>query len=116
VNRQVLQELQGETPIRIRWASTNGWTITDPEDEVLFSFDLPPVLFYMYAQSATLTRAAAAVLKEEMFQSLQAVVFDGDEPRVVRFVPDAAWFTRLREYAARNAEPLIASLGSRDDR
>jgi hypothetical protein len=104
----VLHDLREVTDVRIRWASTRGWTITDVADRILFSFDLPPVLFHMYARSGTLTRPDAAILKEEMLQNLQAVIFDDDEPRIVRFAPDTDWFAALRDYAAANAEPLIS--------
>ena len=110
--QEVLRELRDETQVRIRWGSSKGWSITDTADRVLFSFDLPSVLFYMYAQSETLTRASAVMLKEELFRSLQAVVFDGGQPRVIRFIPDAEWFTTLRNHAAQNAVPLITNTRS----
>jgi hypothetical protein len=106
--RNVLQELSDQPQVRFRWASTKGWTITDIRDRILFSFDLPSVLFHMYAQSGNLTRVAAAEMKEDMFAALEAVTFDGATPRVVRFLPDPEWFARLRAFAQRNAEPLIA--------
>jgi hypothetical protein len=110
-NRGVIGSLRAETRVRIRWASSRGWTITDIADNVLFSFDLPPVLFYMYAGSDTLTRAEAATLKEDIFKSLHAMVFDGDQPRVVSFVPDPEWFANLRNYAKQSAEGLIPAEG-----
>jgi hypothetical protein len=74
---------------------------------VLFSFDLPAVLFYMYSRAGVLTREAAANMKEAIFASLQAVVYDGDVPRVIRFYPDPEWFAALQRYARDNAEPLL---------
>jgi hypothetical protein len=106
-DREILSTLGADIEVRIRWASTKGWTITDGRDRILFSFDLPSVLFYMYSRTGILTRQGAAAMKEAVFASLQAVVFEGAAPRVVRFHPEPAWFTNLREYARNNAEPLL---------
>jgi hypothetical protein len=105
--RAVFENLDSEVFVRIRYASTQGWTLTNTRDEILFSFDLPPVLFHMYAESQRLTRAAAAQMKHDVFTDLQAIIFQSGVPRVVRFIPDPEWFERLQNFARENAEVLL---------
>jgi hypothetical protein len=106
-SREVLDDLGNWPDVRIRYWSTRGWAITDTRDRVLFSFDLPPLLFHMYSEARVLTRAAAANMKADLFTDLQAIVFRNAEPRLIRFNPDAGWLHRLQTYAAERADVLL---------
>jgi pyruvate-formate lyase-activating enzyme len=98
--------------VRIRYWSTGGWTVQDDRNRVLFSFDLPPTLFSVYAEDGELTRVAAANMKETVFAELQAVVFSGAEPRVIQFRLEPEWLENLRRYALSEAE-LESALAER---
>jgi hypothetical protein len=102
-SRDVLSTLGEQQYIRVRM-NRGKWTLNSERDRVLFSFDLPPVLFTMYSEAGVLTREGAAVMKEELFSDLQSVLIDRGRPRLIKFDLEPGWFERLQQYSRQQAE------------
>lgn len=82
--------------IKIKW-DAQGWYILDSEsDRYLFSFDLPPKLFNLYADSGVLTATKALYLKSEMLNHFQAFVIEDFRIRVITFQIDEGWINEVR--------------------
>jgi hypothetical protein len=108
-SREVLDRLEPQTEVRMRRNPRGGWRFTTFRGEELFSFELPPVLFSMYADSGVLSREQAALMKEQLFSDLQAVVFRGDTLQLVQFHPEPDWFERLRTNSRERASQISSN-------
>jgi len=62
----------------------------------LFSFDLPPELFNLYAEDGRLTESRALDLKSDMLSSFHAIVNVEGLTRLITFELDRDWITRVR--------------------
>lgn len=88
--------LEDQYRVRIHW-DQQGWYLRDANNNrELFSFDLPPTLFELYARQGTLSRADALQLKADFFPTMQAVVTVREQVRVITFNLDMDWLTKLR--------------------
>jgi hypothetical protein len=96
-----IAELENEYEVRIYW-DDEGWYLKDRRDNIdLFSFDLPPSLFDLYADQGVLSASRALALKAELLGEIQAVVTVDERARVVTFRLDLNWLNRLRENLGR---------------
>jgi len=85
--------------VRIFW-NENGWYLQEANNgRYLFSFDLPPELFQLYADQGQLTELRALDLKEELLSEIQAIQAFEDQVRIITFKLDHGWLSRLREQA-----------------
>lgn len=91
----ILRELPSRVYIRVHWNS-RGWFLRDEWGRDLFSFDLPPRLFSLYARSGILTPERALQIKEDLFSDLQATFVDGESVRVIRFDIQPGWLEEIR--------------------
>jgi len=83
--------------VRIRW-DAESWYLTDAEThQDLFSFDLPPELFRLYADHGNLTESGALDLKSDVLNRFQAVLTLHDESRLITFILDRQWIKKIRE-------------------
>ena len=73
------------------------WYLDSLDDERLFSFDLPPELFELYANAGALNPERALDLKQEHMRSFHAFQTIGEEVRVIRFQLDMPWVEAIRE-------------------
>lgn len=90
-----VSQLHGSQDVHITW-DNEGWYLSDQMDGQLFSFDLPPTLFEMYAEEGVLTRAAALEMKADYMREIQAIIVPEEYPRFVTFRLDLGWLERLR--------------------
>jgi len=104
-----IEHLPSVVNVRIRWVATN-WYLDDLNDQRLFSFDLPPELFELYAEAGELSRERALNLKQEHLRSFYAFRTIGNEVRVIRFQLDMPWIYAIRE-RRQNASPNDAARG-----
>jgi hypothetical protein len=105
-SRQIdLSRLRSRYQVRIRW-DQGGWYLRSAdEDNLLFSFDLPPDLFILYAsEEGVLTAPRALDLKAEYLREIQAIVTVGQRPHLVTFQLDLGWIDKLRERARIRSE------------
>ncbi len=73
------------------------WYLRDAEtNALLFSFDLPPKLFEMYANQGMLDNRRALDLKAQNMAEFRALFVRGDAIRTVRFILDLAWVENIR--------------------
>lgn len=100
---EALEALPDRMRMRIHF-DERGWFLGPPDDEYLFSFDLPDELFERYAKNGQLSRTAAADMKEEQFQAIKALHLRAGQPRVITFELDRTWLERIREQTRRNRE------------
>lgn len=94
-----LDALQTTEVVHIKFrdfANGRGWTMSRPDETVLFTFDLPPRLFQLYADEGVLTRQTALELKETYFSDVTAVYAIGQEIRLFRFRLNQNWVEELR--------------------
>ncbi len=85
--------------VRIFW-NENGWYLQEENNgRYLFSFDLPPELFQLYADQGQLTELRALDLKEELLSEIQAIQAFDDQVRIITFKLDHGWLSQLREQA-----------------
>lgn len=74
-----------------------GWTIVRNGDpEPIFTFDLPPQLFDLYAREGALTRHDAIDLKADYFSQITVVSVQENRPRLITMRLDRAWLDRLQ--------------------
>lgn len=107
-SRGTLDQLDDRVFVRVRTTTARrasrdglrrqGWTLTDQNNKVLFSFDIPPTLFSMYGAAGVMTREAAALMKEEVFSELQAITFRNGRMRLIQFELDPNWLATLLDY------------------
>jgi len=92
-----VRELRDHYEVRIRW-DDQSWYLEDTRDRrSLFSFDLPPELFNLYAEDGRLTESRALDLKSDMLGSFQAVVNVEDAMRLITFDLDRDWIAMVRQ-------------------
>lgn len=92
-----LRRLQQHYNVRIRW-DDQSWYLTDARSgQDLFSFDLPPELFSLYAEHGNLTESRALDLKSEMLNRIQALLTLQEETKLITFELDKDWILRVRE-------------------
>jgi hypothetical protein len=95
-----VRELRDHYEVRIWW-DDRSWYLEDTRDQrPLFSFDLPPELFNLYAEDGRLTESRALDLKSEMLNSFQAVVNVEDTMRLITFDLDRNWIAGVRQQIA----------------
>jgi hypothetical protein len=90
--------------VRIYWDS-DAWYLTDTENKKLFSFDLPPALFLLYAKGGVLSKKRTLDLKEETMFEFQAISTQGSEVKVITFCLDEEWLAHVRERLERRTLP-----------
>jgi len=100
-----INELRPVYDVSIHW-DRDGWYLHSMtrDGERLFSFDLPPDLFEMYAENGVLSPESALELKEEALAEIQGIVTPGADrlnyerptAQVVTFRLDYDWLTRVR--------------------
>lgn len=89
--------LDNENRVRIYW-NDEGWYIREANTErLLFSFDLPPTLFELYAREGALSPNNALRLKDEYLRTIQAVITIEEHVRVITFNLDTEWLNAVRE-------------------
>jgi hypothetical protein len=74
----------------------NGWTITRPGGEPIFTFDLPKQLFDLYADEGVLSLRQAADLKEEFLGEFTAIYAPASQIKIFNFRLARGWIDRLR--------------------
>lgn len=74
-----------------------GWTITKTDGTLLFTFDLPPRLFELYADEGVLSRRDAKALKAAYFGEFTALYAEGPSIKLFNFQLDPGWLARVRE-------------------
>lgn len=89
--------LAAEIVVRIR-REKDAWYIQQAEAERrLFSFDLPQMLFALYAESGSLDRAGTAQFKADYFQEIQLTSMVEGRPRLHVLRLDANWISDVTE-------------------
>jgi len=92
-----VRELHEHYGVRIWW-DDRSWYLRDASSgRELFSFDLPPELFSLYADYGSLTESQALDLKSEMLGRFQAVLNVEQVTRLITFELDRDWITRVRQ-------------------
>ncbi len=94
-----LDALQTTEVVQIRFrdfANGKGWTMVRPDGTVLFTFDLPPRLFQLYADDGVLTQRTALELKAAYFSDVTAVYATGQDIRLFNFRLNQNWVEQLR--------------------
>ena len=74
----------------------NGWTISRPNGDPLFTFDLPRQLFELYADEGVLSRRAAADLKATFLGEFTAIYAPDDQIKFFNFRLAAGWLEGVR--------------------
>ncbi len=74
----------------------NGWTISKPGGERLFTFDLPNQLFELYATNGVLSRRSAASLKAAYLGEFTAIYAPHDRIKVFNFRLAPGWLDEVR--------------------
>lgn len=74
----------------------NGWTISRPGGEPLFTFDLPKQLFELYAVEGVLSRRGAANLKAAYLGEFTAIYAPLDQIKIFNFRLAAGWLDTVR--------------------
>jgi hypothetical protein len=93
-----LREAIGPITVRVRWQA-GSWFVEDAHfNRELFSFDLPPELFRLYAERGRLNQENVANLKSDMMRELFAFFSDDEGVRLVTFRLDEPWFNAIRQH------------------
>lgn len=96
-----LNGLRSFYSVHIYW-DQNGWYLRSSEDgSLLFSFDLPLVLFREYAEGRFLSASQAIELKAEYLSEIQAMLMIENQVQLVRFRVDGNWLSTIRERTER---------------
>ncbi len=74
----------------------DGWAISRPGGEPLFTFDLPKQLFDLYADEGVLSRRQAANLKEDFLGQFNAIYAPNDQIKIFNFRLATDWIEELR--------------------
>lgn len=90
-----VDRLSPDIRVRIFWDSA-GWYLEDRRRRRLFSFDLPPELFRLYAKGGALLRREALDLKEEAMSEFQAIKVRANKIKVITFRLDHEWLDYVR--------------------
>jgi hypothetical protein len=85
-----LYDLKDYYRVRITW-DERSWYLNDEHGYRLFSFDLSPVLFNLYAEHGILTRSKASDLKAEALNTMQALLVTENMTRLITFELDKKW-------------------------
>lgn len=88
--------VEDEVYVRIFW-DAQGWYIRDQQNRNLFSFDLPEDLFELYAEEGFLSAKSALNMKEQMMSHIQAIETNHGRTRIINFVLDRNWVSRIRD-------------------
>jgi hypothetical protein len=96
-----VDSLLSSLDVRIFWDSA-GWYLRNRNGQELFSFDLPPALFLLYAQRGILSRRRALDLKEQAMSEFQAICTRRGEVRIITFHLDEGWLVDVRERLERH--------------
>ncbi len=91
-----LDQLQDFQKVRIFW-DEQGWYLQSIDGRNLFSFDLPPNLFELYAEQGVLTATRAIELKAEVLSEFQTVLMVNDHIRVITLRLDTEWLSQVRD-------------------
>ncbi len=83
-------------------SDNHGWLIAEsghrnPNDLPMFSFDIPPDLFELYAEGGYLSPLQAANMKQEAISHIQAIITSGGYPRVITLDLDMGWINQVRD-------------------
>ena len=74
----------------------DGWTITRPNGDPMFTFDLPKQLFDLYADEGVLSLRKAADLKAAFLGEFTAIYAPADQIMVFNFRLTPGWIERVR--------------------
>lgn len=92
-----VRELRDHYEVRILWDDWS-WYLEDASNgRQLFSFDLPPNLFNLYAEDGRLTESHALDLKSDMLSMFHAILNVEEVTRLITFELDKDWITRVRQ-------------------
>lgn len=92
-----IRELPDHFQVRIWW-DEQSWYLEDAVNhQRLFSFDLPPELFNLYAVDGRLTESRALDLKSDVLDNFQAILNIENTTRLITFHLDKDWIARVRQ-------------------
>jgi hypothetical protein len=92
-----VRELQDRYKVRIWWDDLSWYLEDTSNGQRLFSFDLPPELFNLYAEDGRLTESRALDLKSDILSRFHAILNIADVTRLITFELDRDWITRVRQ-------------------
>lgn len=92
-----VRQLRERYVVRIWWDDFSWYLRDASNDRALFSFDLPPELFSLYAEDGRLTESRALDLKSDMLSRFLAVLNVEQQTRLITFELDEDWITRVRQ-------------------
>jgi hypothetical protein len=81
--------------VHIYWDNEAWYLYSVSNDTKLFSFDLPPELFELYAEQGVLSETLALDLNRDFLSEIQATVMLGERIRIVTFKLDKDWLEGL---------------------
>lgn len=89
--------ISGPDPYHIKICyDADHWYIQNMGNENLFSFELPPELFLLYAKEGMLTPIQAIKLKEVEMDEIQAIHSVDESLRLIRFSLDHGWLEEIK--------------------
>jgi hypothetical protein len=91
-----IAKLKSFYKVRIYW-DNEGWYLRSAYDNKnLFSFDLPPKLFELYAEQGILSETSALDLKRDFLSNIQAILTLRERIKAITFRLDGDWLERVR--------------------
>lgn len=102
-----LFELDDFYTVRITW-DDRSWYLNDTNNHRLFSFDLPSELFNLYVEHDMLSETRALNLKEDILNTIQAILTTDNNTKIITFKLDMDWISSIRsrseEFRSRYSE------------
>jgi hypothetical protein len=92
-----VRELRDHYEVRIYWDDWSWYLVDTSNSQQLFSFDLPPELFNLYAEDGRLTESRALDLKSNILSRFYAILNVEEVTRLITFELDRGWITRVRQ-------------------
>jgi hypothetical protein len=102
----VLNDLESQIEVQIFWNEV-GWYLRRPNGELLFSFDLPPELFSLYAIDGRLEPHRALELKAAELGEIMAYATDQERIRVIQFNLDQNWLGEVSRRVHRQRDQIL---------
>ncbi len=94
----LLSELNDFYTVRITW-DDRSWYLKDTNDRTLFSFDLPSELFNLYTEHGMLSETGALNLKEDILNTIQAILTIDNGAKIITFQLDMEWIKSIRSHS-----------------
>lgn len=100
VDRSVLNRVAqgGRIPVQVHF-DEERWYLREGAND-LFTFDLPPELFELYAETGILSPASALELKQAELGQIDAIYSDEESFQLVTFALDPGWVQSVRSQIA----------------